>query len=109
MDDLGEACVFALEHWIPAQGELNYLNVGTGVDITIRETAELIAELVGFEGEIIYNSDQPDGTPRKLLDTSRIKKLGWEPHYSFRDGLKNAYESYLYLTRQVGNFFSITG
>ncbi|MCP3890757.1 MAG: GDP-L-fucose synthase [Desulfobulbaceae bacterium] len=111
VDDMASAClhVMGLSQNSFSGNNPSFINVGTGVDITIRETAELIAELVGFKGEIIYNSDQPDGTPRKLLDTSRIKKLGWEPHYSFRDGLKNAYESYLYLTRQVGNFFSITG
>ncbi len=72
----------------------SFLNVGTGKDITIRETAKLIAEIVGFKGETIYNSEQPDGAARKLLDTRRINRLGWKPSYGFRDGLKNTYESY---------------
>jgi GDP-L-fucose synthase len=73
---------------------LSFLNVGTGEDITIRETAECIAELVGFTGETIYNSNQPDGTPRKLLDTTRINNLGWKPRFNFRQGLEDAYRSY---------------
>jgi len=72
----------------------SFLNVGTGEDITIKETAHLIGELVGFEGETVYNSNQPDGTPRKLMDTRRINKLGWKPSMSFSEGLENAYNWY---------------
>jgi len=96
VDDMASACV----HVMGVQQELfegnnpSFVNVGTGTDITIRETATLIAGLVGFEGEVIYNSDQPDGTPRKLLDTSRINSLGWKPQLSFREGLADAYSAY---------------
>ena len=72
----------------------SFLNVGTGKDITIRETAEMIAGLVGFTGETVFNSDRPDGTPRKLLDTGRINDLGWKPRFSFNAGLEDAYLSY---------------
>ena len=65
----------------------SFLNVGSGKDMTIREMAKLIAKIVGFTGETIYNSDQPDGTPRKLLDTERIKNLGWQPRFGLVDGL----------------------
>lgn len=97
VDDMAAACLHVM-----GLGQDNFegenpsfLNIGTGVDITIRETAEMIAELIGFAGETLYNSDQPDGTPRKLQDTSRINKLGWQPNFSFREGLENAYQAYL--------------
>ena len=73
----------------------SFLNIGTGDDITIRDTAALIAELVGFAGETVYNPDQPDGTPRKLLSTARINALGWQPHFSLKEGLADAYRWYL--------------
>ena len=96
VDDMAAACIHVmnLEQSHFADDNPSFLNIGTGEDITIRETAELIAELVGFTGETIYNSAQPDGTPRKLLDTTRINKLGWKPRLSFREGLENTYRSY---------------
>lgn len=96
VDDMAAACIHVMNldqsHFIGDNP--SFLNVGTGEDITIRETAELIAGLVGFTGETIYNSDQPNGTPRKLLDTERINKLGWKPRFSFIEGLEDAYKSY---------------
>ncbi len=96
VDDMAAAClhVMDLDQANFSASNPSFVNVGTGKDITIRETAELIAELVGFKGETEYNSNQPDGTPRKLLDTSRINNLGWKPRFSFREGLENTYESY---------------
>ena len=73
----------------------SFINIGTGKDCTIREVAEMIKDLVGFEGETRYNPDQPDGTPRKLQDTTRLTSLGWTPAFSLKDGLKDAYEWYL--------------
>jgi GDP-L-fucose synthase len=73
---------------------ISFLNIGTGVDCTIGEVAEIICEVVGFNGETRYNSNQPDGTPRKLLDTSRITSLGWQPSFSLREGLQDAYQWY---------------
>ncbi len=97
VDDMAAACVHVMgldqSHFTAPSP--SFLNVGAGEDITIRETAELIAELVGFDGETIFDSARPDGTPRKLLDTSRINSLGWRPRLSFREGLEDAYRAYL--------------
>ncbi|MFN6337222.1 MAG: GDP-L-fucose synthase family protein [Cyanobacteriota bacterium] len=95
-DDLGEACVFALEQWNPDDpaapraddGEaLTHLNVGTGVDLTIRALAEAVAEATGFTGEILWDASQPDGTPRKQLDVSRLAALGWRARIPLAEGL----------------------
>lgn len=87
MDDLGEACVFALEHWSQAPGELAYLNVGTGVDLSIRELAEAVAIATGYQGGIEWDSTKPDGTPKKQLDVSRLAALGWGARISLAEGL----------------------
>jgi GDP-L-fucose synthase len=87
VDDLGEACVFALEHWQPAAEELQFLNVGTGVDLSIRELAEAVAAATGFQGEIHWDSSKPDGTPKKQLDVSRLAALGWRARIPLAEGL----------------------
>jgi GDP-L-fucose synthase len=87
VDDLGEACVFALERWQPESDELQYLNVGTGVDLTIRELAEQVAEAAGYRGEIVWDATKPDGTPKKQLDVSRLAELGWRAHIPLAQGL----------------------
>ena len=87
MDDLGEACVFALEHWSPAPGELTYLNVGTGKDLTIRELAEEVARATGFKGIIQWDTSKPDGTPKKQLDISRLTQLGWNAKIPLKKGI----------------------
>ena len=96
VDDLGNACVFALENWSALdpdapkddQGKpLAFLNVGTGVDLTIKELAEQIAAVVGFEGTIEWDSSKPDGTPKKQLEVSRMKSLGWFADISLSKGL----------------------
>ncbi len=87
VDDLGDACVFALENWQPSSGELQYLNVGTGIDLSIRELAESIAEAVGFEGKIFWDASKPDGTPKKQLDVTSINQAGWESRISLGDGI----------------------
>ncbi|WP_370594622.1 hypothetical protein [Synechococcus sp. CBW1006] len=71
VDDLGEACVFAQEHWQPGPEELQFLNVGTGVDLSIRELAEAVAQATGFTGAIHWDTSKPDGTPKKQLNVSR--------------------------------------
>ena len=86
-DDLGEACVFALENWQPGPEELQFLNVGTGVDLTIRELAEAVAAATGFQGEIYWDASKPDGTPRKQLDVSRLAALGWQARIPLAEGL----------------------
>ena len=87
VDDLGEACVFALQHWQPGPEELQYLNVGTGVDLTIRELAEQVAVATGYQGEILWDASKPDGTPKKQLDVSRLAALGWRARISLAEGL----------------------
>jgi GDP-L-fucose synthase len=87
VDDLGEACVFALEQWQPKADDPTFLNVGTGVDLSIRELAEAVAEATGFRGEILWDSSKPDGTPKKQLDVSRLKALGWSARIPLAQGL----------------------
>jgi GDP-L-fucose synthase len=89
VDDLGEACVFALEHWQPGPVDHQFLNVGTGVDLTIRELAETVAEATGFRGEILWDASKPDGTPKKQLDVSRLAELGWRARIPLAEGLRN--------------------
>ena len=88
VDDLGDACIFTLERWRPKINELMFLNVGTGVDLTIKELATKIANVVGFEGGIYWDKSKPDGTPKKQLDVSRLKSLGWSAKISLEEGLK---------------------
>jgi GDP-L-fucose synthase len=90
VDDLADAAVLVLRSY---EGE-SHLNVGTGQDITVRELAELIAEIVGWHGELVFNTDMPDGMPRKLLDVSRLQYLGWKARISLRDGLEQTYRWY---------------
>ena len=87
VDDLGEACVFALEHWQPAADDLQHLNVGTGVDLTIRELAEAVAAATSYKGEISWDTSKPDGTPKKQLNVSRLAELGWRRRIPLAEGL----------------------
>ena len=89
VDDLGEACVFALEHWQPQADEPTFLNVGTGLDLSIRDLAEAVAQATGFNGTIDWDTTKPDGTPKKQLDVSRLASLGWGARISLADGLVN--------------------
>ena len=89
VDDLGEACVFALQHWQPGPDEHQFLNVGTGVDLTIRELAEAVAAATGFQGEIHWDASKPDGTPKKQLDVSRLAALGWRARIPLAEGLRS--------------------
>jgi GDP-L-fucose synthase len=91
VDDLAGACVFLMEKEI-SEG---LYNIGTGTDVTIRELAETVMAAVGFQGEIAFDSGKPDGTPRKLLDVSRMTSLGWQARIRLRDGIQSTYESYL--------------
>jgi GDP-L-fucose synthase len=89
-DDAADACVFVMKYY----SELGFLNVGTGEDVTIGEFARLVADVVGYKGKIVYDTSRPDGTPRKLLDVSKIKKLGWTPKTQLRDGLVRTYADF---------------
>jgi GDP-L-fucose synthase len=75
--------------------EKEIINVGSGLDYTITELAEIIKDIIGFEGEIIYDHSKPDGTPRKLLDSSRIYALGWKPITELKEGIQQAYNDFL--------------
>ncbi len=87
VDDCADAALFLMEHY--SEGET--VNVGWGEDLPIGDLARLIGEIVGYEGEILFNTDYPDGTPRKLLDTTRINRLGWRPKIGLREGIADAY------------------
>lgn len=91
VDDLAEAVLFLLENY----DEPETINVGVGEDLTIRELAEMVADVVGFEGEIVQDLTKPDGTPRKLLDVSRINALGWHARTPLREGIRTTYAWYL--------------
>ena len=94
VDDLADACVFLMENYSHREiGE--FVNIGTGSDITIKGLADLVAEAVGFKGRIELDSTKPDGMQRKLLDVSKIKALGWQPKISLKDGIKKTYEWYV--------------
>ncbi len=94
VDDLADACVFLMERYDAKQiGE--FVNIGTGADLTIKELAEMIKRIVGFEGAIAWDKTKPDGTPRKLLDISRLKALGWEPKTALVHGIRETYAWYL--------------
>ena len=90
-DDLADACVFLMKHY-SARG---FLNVGTGEDVTIADFASDVASVVGYEGKIEFDTSRPDGPPQKLLDVSKIKKLGWSAKIRLRDGLATAYADFL--------------
>ena len=90
-DDLGDAAVFALQHYTGEQ----HLNVGVGEDVTIRELVELIADVVGWDGELEFDTSKPDGTPRKLLDVTALRDLGWTPSVKLRDGIAETYAWFL--------------
>lgn len=91
VDDLARACLFLLETYDdPAP-----INVGWGQDISIKQLAETVADVVGYEGEMTWDTTKPDGTPRKLLDISRIRALGWSPQISLREGLESTYSWYV--------------
>ena len=103
VDDLAEACIFALEKWDPnAKGApldeldkpLTWLNVGTGIDIKIKDLAKMIARIISFEGKIFWDKNKPDGTYQKLLDVSKLKTLGWEAKITLEEGIKLTYADF---------------
>jgi GDP-L-fucose synthase len=93
-EDVAEACVFLMERY-SAQDIGEFVNIGTGRDLTIRELAETVKRIVGFRGEVIWDASKPDGTPRKLLDISRITALGWKAKTGLEEGIRRAYAWYL--------------
>ena len=87
VDDLAEACVFLMENYSGDQ----HINVGYGSDITIKEATEAVCKVVGYEGEVVWDIAKPDGTPRKIMDSSKILSMGWKPRTNLMDGLEKTY------------------
>jgi GDP-L-fucose synthase len=96
VDDLADACVYLMQHY---EGE-SPINVGWGEDVSIAELARMVADTVGFRGALQFDSSKPDGTPRKLLDTSRLTALGWRPTITLEAGLASTYEWYVSQTQE---------
>ncbi len=94
VDDLAEACVFLMRRFVASRDDY-FVNVGVGKDISIRELAELIRNIVGYTGTVRWNADMPDGTPRKLLDVSRLDALGWKARIGLEEGIRRTYQWYL--------------
>jgi GDP-L-fucose synthase len=100
VDDMAEAAVFVLDldlniYQANTQSMLSHINIGTGVDVTTRELAETLKEVVGYEGELKFDTEKPDGAPRKLIDVSRLSKMGWKYNVQLKDGLSKTYAWYL--------------
>jgi GDP-L-fucose synthase len=98
VDDLADACLFLMEKYNPSKkenekGEI-FLNIGTGEDLSIKELASIIKKVVGYKGKIIWDESKPDGTPRKLLDVSKIHNLGWKHKIDLETGIRKTYEWY---------------
>ena len=91
VDDLADAILFLLERYDSPE----IINVGCGEDMTVHALAKLVCEVVGFEGELLWDRTRPDGTPRKLLDVSKVTQLGWKPRIALRDGIARTYEWFL--------------
>lgn len=90
VDDLAEACLYLMLHY----NEKLFVNIGTGTDLSIKDLAEMIQSIVGFEGELYWNTEKPDGTPRKLMDVSRIHNMGWKHRISLQEGISAVYAEY---------------
>jgi GDP-L-fucose synthase len=91
VDDLADACLFLMHNY----NEREFINVGSGEEVTIAELANAVQQVVGFEGETIFDTTKPDGTPRKLMDSTKLHSLGWQHKTSLQDGLKKAYQFFL--------------
>jgi GDP-L-fucose synthase len=93
-DDLAEACLFLMENY----DESGLVNIGTGEDVTINQLAAIVKKIIGYQGEIVWDTSKPDGTPRKLMDVSKLHGLGWHHKTALEDGIKLAYQDFLKLT-----------
>jgi len=106
VDDLADACVYLMEN-VDAEDMRKlspdyFVNVGTGQDLKVKDLAHLVKEIVGFDGDILHDLSKPDGTPRKLLDVSKINELGWKPKVSLEEGIRRTYEWYVSVITKVG-------
>ena len=88
VDDLATACLFLMKNY----NEELFVNIGSGTDISIKDLALLVKKTVGYKGDLVFNTSKPDGTPRKLMDVSRINQLGWKHNISLEEGIKTVYE-----------------
>ncbi|OFZ70481.1 MAG: GDP-fucose synthetase [Betaproteobacteria bacterium RBG_16_58_11] len=93
-DDMADACLFLMERF-DAKDLGEFINIGVGCDMTIREVVEVVARVVGFEGELVFDTSKPDGAPRKFIDSARLTALGWQPKTGFEEGLRAAYQDFL--------------
>lgn len=94
MNDLAEGCLFIMDRYSAGEiGEL--INIGTGEDLTIRDLAEMVRRIVGYTGSVGFDPSKPDGTPRKLLDVSKVQALGWKPSIPLKQGIADTYRWYL--------------
>jgi GDP-L-fucose synthase len=91
VDDLADACSLLMEQDSPP----DWMNIGSGSEVTIKALVELVAEVVGYRGQILWDTTKPDGTPRKLMDSSKLAALGWRPSYDLKTGVRHAYECFL--------------
>ncbi len=96
-DDLAEACVFLMKNY----NEKQFINIGTGEDLSIKELAVLVSKAVGFEGQLVFDTSKPDGTPRKLMDVTKLHKLGWKHHTTLEEGIKSAYMDFIQNTTDM--------
>jgi GDP-L-fucose synthase len=90
-DDLADALVFCMEKY----EDVEHLNVGSGQEISIRDLTSLIQRIVGYGGEVVWDSSKPDGTPRKMMDSSRLQHMGWKPQFSLEQGIRLAYQDFI--------------
>ena len=95
-------CADALVHVMKVYSEDEHINVGSGRDITIADLARMVARIVGFEGEIVFDASKPDGTPRKLMSSAKLEALGWKPRISLEDGIAQTYDLFLASTERRG-------
>jgi GDP-L-fucose synthase len=94
VDDMADACVYLMDNF-NAEDMGEFVNIGVGKDVSIAELSETIRDIVGFEGEVLYDTSKPDGTPRKLLDVSLLNSLGWKHSIDLKEGIKNTFEWYV--------------
>ncbi len=95
VDDLANACIFALEEFVSCENDINFLNIGSDCELSIKDLALMISNIIGYKGDIEWDQSKPNGTPRKKLDCSRIYNLGWKPKIDLKDGLRSTILEYL--------------
>ena len=97
VDDMARACIYLMDHFdaVPFSSEPSFLNIGCGEDISIKDLAHLIKRIVGFEGKLVFDTTKPDGTPRKLMDISRLNRLGFQPQIGLEEGIRSVYADFV--------------